>query len=71
MTYIDHTHSSLLVLGDDPQSLLVDDTFGSTADSVSLGLILPDISVEQVARVVGLEPFAKKAKLVLVSRSRR
>jgi hypothetical protein len=70
-THIDHSHPSLLVLGDDPESLFIDNAFGSSANVVGFGLVILDVGVEQVTRVVRFEPFTKQLKLAIISRSLR
>lgn len=45
---VDHSHSSFLILGDDSQSLVVNDTIGSSAHGVSLGRAVLDVGVEKV-----------------------
>lgn len=70
-THVDHTHSSLLVLGDDPESLFIDDALGGSTNVVGFGLVILDVGVEQVTGVVRFEPFTKQLKLAIISRSLR
>jgi hypothetical protein len=70
-THVNHTHSSLLILGDDPESLFVDDAVGSSTDIVSPALVALYIGIEQVTGVVRLEPFAQELELAIIGGSLR
>jgi hypothetical protein len=70
-THIDHSHSSLLVLGNDPESLFIDNALGSSTNVVGFGLVVLNVGVEQVTGVVRFEPFTKQLKFAIISRGLR
>ena len=66
VSFVDHSHSSFLIFGDDPQGLVVNDTIGSSAHGVSLGRAVLDIGVEKVLGVVGFQPLGKETELSFI-----
>jgi len=69
VSFVDHSHSSFLIFGDDPQSLVVDDTVGSSAHGVSLGRTVIDIGIEEVLGIVRFQPLGKETELSLIGSS--
>ncbi len=57
MTYLDHTHTTFSVFGNDPQSLSIDDTFRHVAGIMSSRVVAVDFGVEQFLGVIRFEPF--------------
>jgi hypothetical protein len=70
VSLVDHSHSSFLIFGDDSQSLVVNDTIGSSAHGVSLGRTVLDIGVEKVLGVVGFQPLGKETELSFIGSGR-
>jgi hypothetical protein len=66
VSLVNHSHSSFLILGNNPQGLVINDTISSSAHGMGLGRAVLDIGVEKVLGVVGFQPLGKKTELSFI-----
>lgn len=70
VSLIDHSHSSFLILRDNPQGLLGNDPFGSSTHGVSVSGAILDIGVEEMIGLVRFQPLDKETEFSFVSSGR-